>query len=155
MEADSLDLRQRVLAAVDAGGHPRTELAALFRVSVAWIRRLVQRRRETGSIAPQPRRYGPHPKLDGAHRQRLAKLVAEDACATLVELRQRLQADVSSSTIGRALQQLGLTRKKSRRGPARRTGPTCRRSGRPSGSGWRGWSPRASSSSTSRGPRPR
>jgi transposase len=55
MEADSLDLRQRVLAAVDAGGHPRTELAALFRVGVAWIRRLVQRRRETGSIAPPPR----------------------------------------------------------------------------------------------------
>jgi transposase len=125
MEAYSLDLRLRVLAAVDEGEHSRMELAALFRVSTAWIRRLVQRRRETGSIAPLPRRYGPHPKLDAEQRQRLAGFVRADADATLSELQKRLRANVSDSTICRALQQLGLTRKKSLSGPVSRTAPTC------------------------------
>ena len=47
MEAYALDLRQR---AVDAGQLRRPQIA----VSTSWIRRLVQCRRETGSIAPSP-----------------------------------------------------------------------------------------------------
>lgn len=53
MQAYSLDLRVRVLAAVDAD-QPRAEIARRFSVSMSWIRRLVQRRRETGSIEPKP-----------------------------------------------------------------------------------------------------
>jgi transposase len=125
MEAYSLDLRQRVLAAVEADELSRTEIAELFHVSTAWIRRLLQRYRATGSLAPRPRRYGPHPKLDDTRRQQLATLVAQDPDATLAELRDRLGGDVSLPTLCRALAQLGLPRKKSLCAPASRTGPTC------------------------------
>ena len=48
----SLDLRQRVVRACESGLTPAA-VAARFDVSVAWVYRLVQRRRETGSIAPR------------------------------------------------------------------------------------------------------
>ena len=48
----SMDLRERVLRAWDASGDAE-EVAATFAVSRAWVHRLVQRRRETGSIAPR------------------------------------------------------------------------------------------------------
>jgi transposase len=124
MEAYSLDLRQRVLAAVDAGAMRRPQIAALFAVSTSWIRRLVQRRRETGSIAPKPQRHGPLPALSDRQRQRLADLVRRRPDATLAELRAQLAAGVGTTTIWREVTRLGLTLKKSRSGPASRTAPT-------------------------------
>jgi len=124
MEAYSLDLRRRVLAAVDAGQLRRPQVAALFAVSTSWIRRLVQRRRATGSIAPRPQRHGPLPALTERQRQRLADLVHRRPDATLAELRQRLAAGVGTTTIWRAVAQLGLTLQKRRPGPASRTAPT-------------------------------
>jgi transposase len=51
MKTYSHDLRERVVRACDTGGYTRGEIAELFGVSTAWIRRLLQRRRETGSFA--------------------------------------------------------------------------------------------------------
>ena len=68
MAACSMDLRERVLAACD-GGMKTKRVASLFSVSPAWVRRLKQRRREDGSIAPRPVPGGV-PKLDGAARAR-------------------------------------------------------------------------------------
>jgi transposase len=133
MEAYSLDLRQRVLAAVDAGQLRRPQIAALFQVSTSWIRRLVQRRRETGAIAPTPQRHGPLPALSDRQRRRLADLVRRRPDATLAELRQHLAAGVGTTTIWRALAQLGLTLKKSRCGPASRAAPTSSSGARSSG----------------------
>jgi transposase len=48
MAAYSLDLRKRVLRAWD-GGMDVYSVAAKYEVSRAWVHRLVQRRRETGS----------------------------------------------------------------------------------------------------------
>jgi Mor family transcriptional regulator len=47
MAAYSMDLRTRVLADWDAGGKAE-EVAAKYRVSRAWVHRLVQRRRKRG-----------------------------------------------------------------------------------------------------------
>ena len=58
MKTYSADLRERVVAACDAGRYPRVEIAAIFGVSAGWIRRLLQRRRESGSVAPLPHRCG-------------------------------------------------------------------------------------------------
>ena len=52
MGAYSLDLRTRVLADWDAGMKAE-EVAVKYRVSRAWVHRLVQRRRETGEIGPR------------------------------------------------------------------------------------------------------
>ena len=113
MQAYSLDLRQRVLALVDDGLLSRPEIAELLHVSTAWIRRLVQVRRQCGRIAPKEYcRRGPEPKLQHDHRLRLQQLVRDDPDATIAELHERLGAEVSRATVGRALLQLGLTRKK-------------------------------------------
>jgi len=55
MKAYSIDLRERVVAACDAGDSTREQIAARFSVSVSWIRDLLKRRRQTGSIEPRPR----------------------------------------------------------------------------------------------------
>jgi transposase len=151
MEAYSLDLRQRVVAAVEAGEWSRAEIAEVFHVSPAWVRRLLQRYRATGSLAPRPRRYGPHPKLDERRCQELAQLVQQDPDATLAELQQRLGGDVSLPTVCRALARLGLPRKKSRCVPANKIGPTCKRGGQLSRPRSRPWNPRGSLPSTKRG----
>src|SRR4051794_26368893 len=48
----SMDLRKRVARAWD-GGLDADAVAAKYDVSRAWVHRLVERRRETGSIAPR------------------------------------------------------------------------------------------------------
>ncbi len=136
--AYSLDLRTRVLAAVDAQDGTRGAIAARFSVSTAWIRRLVQRRRVTGSIAPLPHRGGPAPTLGPAECDRLRGLVERQADATLAELRDRLGAPVGLMTIARALRALRLPLKKSRSAPPSRTGPMSPGSGPSTGPPCRG-----------------
>src|SRR5215210_4603913 len=53
MRAYSMDLRQRVLAAVDRGA-PRQEIVRTLGVSQPTVRRWLRLRRETGSAAPRP-----------------------------------------------------------------------------------------------------
>ena len=76
------------------------------------MRRLRQRRRETGSAAPKPRspRRG---KLAGREDD-LRAAVAARPDATLAELRRELGLAVALSTLCVALKRLGLTRKKRR-----------------------------------------
>ena len=74
MAAYSLDLRKRVLRAWDAGMDAES-VAAKYEVSRAWVHRLVQRRRETGSIAPRPQTKFRGRVLAG-QETRLAALIA-------------------------------------------------------------------------------
>ena len=132
MDAYSDDLRQRVVQACDDGVLTREEIAEHFKVSTAWIRRLLQRRRETGSFAALPGGRGPKPKLTEAHLARLSRLVAKHPDATLRELKRRARLSCSICTIHRGLKTLGLSLKKSRSAPANRTAPM---SNRPDGHG--------------------
>src|SRR5512135_1489427 len=75
-------------------------------------RRLLQRRRATGTLAPEPHRGGPPPALGPADRGRLTALVREQPDATLEQLRQRGGFQCSLKTLWYALDRLGLTRKK-------------------------------------------
>ena len=84
MDAYSEDLRQRVVQACDDGILTREEIADQFQVSTAWIRRLLQRRRETGSFSALPGGRGPKPKLTEAHLSRLSRLVEKHPDATLL-----------------------------------------------------------------------
>lgn len=51
MKAYSVDLRAKVLRAVDQG-FPREEIVKLLGVSRATIKRYLKQRRETGTVAP-------------------------------------------------------------------------------------------------------
>ena len=121
MTAYSIDLRQRVVAACDARDGTREQIAARSSVSVAWLRRLLQRRRETGSIAPESRGGGRAPAFDGEAAARLRVAVRDDDDATLEELARAAGVACCPSAVHRALKRLGITRKKSRGGRPSRT----------------------------------
>lgn len=149
MKAYSQDLRERVVRACDARRGTRQQIADLFGVSTAWIRRLLQRRRTTGSFAAKPHAGGAV-KMTPDRRDRLAVLVTEQPDATLAELHDRLAAPVHLSTIARTLLRLALTVKKKSAAPPNRTARTCGASGPPFGAGPPALTRSASSSSTRR-----
>lgn len=109
-KAISVDLRQRVLAAYDAGMRP-VDVIRQFQVKAWWFYHLLRQRTERGSIEPKPRSGGPKPKLAGKE-EALRKCVEQQPDITLEELRERLQLQVSLTTVHRALEQLHLSFKK-------------------------------------------
>jgi transposase len=124
MRPYSTDLRERVVAACDAGDATREQVAARFSVSVAWIRKLIRQRRETGSIEPRPRGGGHPPAFDAEAELRLRQAVRDDDDATLEELAGAAGVACGPSAVHRALKRLGITRKKSRGGRPSRTAPS-------------------------------
>lgn len=115
----SMDLRERVARGWDDTGDAE-EVAATFGVSRAWVNRLIQRRRETGSLAPRRQTKFRARRLEG-HEPRLLALVTARPDATLAELREALETPVALSTVARELTRLRVTRKKN--GVRGRTGP--------------------------------
>ena len=114
----SMDLRKRVARAWDAGMDAES-IAAKYEVSRAWVHRLMQRRRETGSLAPCKQTTFRHRTLAPHQEDRLAGLITARPDATLGELREALPTTAASSTIWRAIDRLGLSVKKN--GTRRRT----------------------------------
>ena len=112
MEAYSIDLRERVIEAVDEKKGTQQQIATIFGVSARWIRKLLRQRRETGSIAPKPHGGGHPPKFSGKRLERLRSLVDHDPDATLQELRRRSRVPASVMAVFRALRRLGYSRKK-------------------------------------------
>ena len=133
MRAYSMDLRERVLHDSDAGMQAAA-VASKDRVSASWVRRLKQRRRETGEVAPRQQRYGRHPVL-ASQLHTLAALIREQPDRTLADLQVTLGTSASLATIWRAVKQLGFTVKKNgtrvrtrsprRRGRPRAVGDDC------------------------------
>ena len=116
----SMDLRERVARAWDASGDA-DEVAATFGVSRAWVHRLVQRRRETGSLIPRKQTKFRSRVLAG-QEDRLAALLAARPDTTLEELRDALPTTAALSTLWLEIDRLGLPVKKKR--SRRRTAST-------------------------------
>jgi transposase len=118
MQAYSLDLRQRVVAAYENGVETILEVAERFEVSDSFIKKLLRRKRATGEIAPIGHRGGQPKRLSAEHRKWLLKTVLAEPDITLAELRERLSDEhrlsASVSTLWRELKFLNLRRKKSR-----------------------------------------
>jgi transposase len=112
MRALSLDLRERVVQAYDAGEGKSRQLSKRFGVSDRWIRKLLRQRQETGSIAPKEYQRGPKPKLSSRQRDRLILLAGEKPDLTLDQLRRRLRLRCSLVTIWRELNKAGFTFKR-------------------------------------------
>jgi transposase len=121
MRAYSMDLRERVLTDCDEG-LGTAAVAAKYRVSPAWIRRLNQRRKATGETAPRP--GGRRKTTWTPYAEAIRAAIAETPEATLAELRQRLALPFSIATLHRAIAALGYSVKKKSSGPPSGTGPT-------------------------------
>lgn len=113
MKPYSMDLRERVIEAHERGDSTQAELAERFSVSVSWVEKLVRQWRETGTFAPKPHGGGRRAKVSGKALERLKACVEETPDATLEELRRKCRISGSIMCVFRALQRLGITRKKS------------------------------------------
>ena len=111
MAAYSMDLRQRVVRARDRG-MPVAAVAAQFEVSLAWVYRVLQRRRATGSIAPRKQTKFRRRSLSTDEEARLVFLITVQPDATLAELQEALPTRAALSTLWRTIDRLGLTVKK-------------------------------------------
>lgn len=117
MKTYSLDLRTRIVEAVDRHVGSQGEVAALFGVSRTWVKKLLRQRRETGSVAPKPHGGGQPPKLDDERGEALRSyILAGKEDASLVEVQtyvaRRWRVRMSEATVSRLLARLGLPRKK-------------------------------------------
>ena len=153
MRPYSLDLRERIAAAVDHHEGSLRWIARVFRVSTSFIVRLLQRRRAAGTLAPKPHGGGPPPALGPDDQERLADLIREQPDATLEQLKQRGGFTCSLKTLWLALRPPAPDPQEEE--PARRasaTGPMSRRSGARSGgrcgrssrNAWFSWTRRGS-----------
>lgn len=118
MRAYSLDLRERIVAAVDAG-QARQEVAARFQVSRATISNYLRLRHETGGLAPRPR-PGDQPEIGPERYPALVAQVQAAPDATLEQHCERWAAAtgqvVSVSTMWRTIARAGWTYKQRRWG---------------------------------------
>ena len=106
----SLDLRQRVVGACDAGEQPE-KVGPRFSVSVRTIYYWLEKRKKTGDIAPKAASGGCEHKL-ADYADTLRKLVRTKPDATLAELRSDLPIPVSIGAVWNMLLKLELSFKK-------------------------------------------
>lgn len=111
----SMDLRERIVAAVE-GGESRHLAARRFAVSPSCVIKLMQRWRETGSAEPgQMGGWKEHALA--VHETVVHGLIAAHPDLTLEELRDALGREgiaIGRSSVDRFLKARGLTLKKSR-----------------------------------------
>jgi transposase len=106
----SLDLRVRIFEARQAG-ESTAEVAERFAVSPAFVRRLMQKHRETGRLEPKTGPRGPKPKLAGEY-ERIREYNAEHPDRSPAEVKAALNLRAAAITVWRAFIALGLTFKK-------------------------------------------
>jgi transposase len=115
MKPYSKDLRLKVLEAVDRGMPRRREVAEVFGVSMPTIKRWLKRRRETGEVQAKPN-PGPPARKGVALEQALPSQLRSNPDFTLEEHRELFEEthgiSVSTASIGRAFERLGLPLKK-------------------------------------------
>lgn len=112
-KAYSDDLRQKVIEAIELDGLKKSEVSELFNISRNTINLWLQRKAETGDVQVKPRATsGAKQKITDWEKFRAFAKEHQDK--TQAQMAQLWQGDISSRTISRALQKLGLTRKKRR-----------------------------------------
>jgi transposase len=116
MRAYSLDLRQKVVAAVERGDSTIEEVAASFGVGQTFVKKMLRQHRETGDLRPRPHGGGRTARLSDKHLKLLRREVERSPDKTVPALRDHLEeragVTVSTPTVSRALSRLGLSRKK-------------------------------------------
>ena len=91
MAAYSLDLRERIVEAVERQGGSKREIARLFGVHDSFLYKLLRQKRERGDLAPLPHGGGAQAKLTAENWQQVASWIATTPDATLAELQEQVQ----------------------------------------------------------------
>jgi transposase len=114
MSGYSVDLRKRIVSSVE-GGMPKAQAARTFCVSLSSVKRYVGKARGRESLVPK-KRPGSAAKLDDSAMRLLEEDLKERPFVSLQERCEYIEAmtgiSVSRSTMCRAIDRLGPTRKK-------------------------------------------
>lgn len=119
MKSYSVELREKIVAAHIQKNISIRKVADIFSVSKSLVQKLVKQQKLEGNLQPKPRGKPQKSHLTNADIE-LRELVEAYPDATLIELCE-LFADKTSNWVGpramcRALQRLGLNRKKKQSG---------------------------------------
>jgi transposase len=119
MNTYPMELRYRVLDAVEKRLGTQEQIAKTFSVSAVWIRKLLHRKRQTGSIEPSPRTQGRKPAFRGKQLEELNEFVRRRPDATLEEIREHFAGKITCSLVAihHTLKRLGWRYKKKRYEP--------------------------------------
>jgi len=122
--AYSMDFRHAVARAYD-DCDSSIEVAEQFGCSASWVRRLIQHRRERGTLQPRTSaRADEQRTYDDADEATIRALIKARPDATLLEVAEALGKPAHASTVSRTLTRLRLPRKKSPPTRPNRSGPT-------------------------------
>ena len=115
MKAYSLDLRERVIAALEEGELTQPEIAETYDISLRTVETWAHQWRATQSLAPKPHRSGPPRTLQPCGAV-IRRALADQPDLTLAELCEHVAAQThvrgNTSMMCRELQHLKLPRKK-------------------------------------------
>jgi transposase len=115
MKPYSLDLRERVIAALQSGKLTQPQIAEKYEISLRTVETWARQWRETGTIKAKPHPSGP-PRTLQTFDELIRQAIAAQPDLTLAELCLRItsktQVRASASMMCRELQHLNLPRKK-------------------------------------------
>lgn len=122
--AYSMDFRFSVAQAYDECGSS-IEVAEQFNCSESWVRRLIQHRRERGTLEPlSTARHDDQRSYDDADELAIRALIKNKPDATLAEVAEAIGKPAHPGTVSRTLARLNLPRKKSPPTPPSKTART-------------------------------
>ncbi|MEM7627783.1 MAG: hypothetical protein AAF333_19490 [Planctomycetota bacterium] len=124
MKPLSLDLRERIVAAYEAGGVSLAAVGRRFSVSGKVVSKLVRQKKELGTLAPQVHKRGRKPAITGEKKKALLRHLQEHPDATVVERIEALKLDCVEKTAWQTLRAMGWRFKKSPHARPSKTGPT-------------------------------
>ena len=114
MNATSIDLRKRVVAARIEDGQSMGEIAERFRIPKGTVQNILERYRDAGTFERLPQNAGRKRGLSEEQLQKLEQEVITHPDTTLVRLQEKLSLPVSVVTVHNTLRRMGFTLKKSR-----------------------------------------
>jgi transposase len=119
-----MDFRQAVARSYDEC-HSSKDVAEEYHCSESWVRRLIQHRRERGTLEPlTTARHDDQRSYDDADELAIRELIKNKPDATLAEVAEAIGKPAHVGTVSRTLTRLNLPRKKSPRTPPSKTAPT-------------------------------
>ncbi len=121
MKPYSIDLRRRIIDAIQENDESQSEIAERFSVGIKFVEKLWKRFRETGSYEALPHGGG-RQRLLKDDEQLIRRKVADQPDITLLELAEYIGSETGRTAVSEAvmcveLQRLKLPRKKSRSTP--------------------------------------
>ncbi len=124
MKPLSQDLRERIVAAYEAGEGSHEVIAARFKVGPTVVGKLVRQKRDLGTLQSQVHLRGRKPAVSGEIKALLRKHLEQQPDATVLERRDALGLKCSEKTLWQTMRAMGWRFKKSRRVPRSRIAPT-------------------------------